>query len=285
MVAAEPVRRLVVRAGEWPGPPLRRHNDASHPLSALSTLADFGLTREDPGAAELSEAVLAHFDGEGFETLLWLPRFLTKADADTERWTWMLCDAPTLLYVLLAFGYADDERVIAATEALTMRVEANGWRCGAAASIPRLGGPGRRDDTCPMATTYALKALALTPLGDDAAVVGPGVEALLDHWVHQRDFKLKMFGIGTEFRKLRYPFVWYDVLHVCEVLSRYPWARTDRRLVEMLATVTAQADEDGRYTASAMYRSWKGWSFADKRAPSPWLTLLVRRIEARLAQA
>ena len=134
-----------------------------------------------------------------------------------------------------------------------------------------------------MATVCALKALSLTALREDAAVIGPGVAALLDHWQHQRDYKLKMFGIGTEFRKLRYPFVWYDVLHVADVLSHYPAAITDPRFSEMVEAITAQADEQGRYTASAMYRSWKGWSFAGKKQPSPWLTYLVARIEARTA--
>jgi len=283
MVAAEPVRALIERAGEWPGHPLKRHNDAAHPLYALSTLADFGLTRDDPGVAAAAEAVMAHFDGEAFETLLWLPRFLTKEKQDGERWAWMLCDAPTLLYALLAFGYGDDERVSAAVEALIGRVAENGWRCGAASSLPKFGGPGRVGDACPMATVYALKALSLTASRDDPAVAGPGVEVLLDHWQHQRDLKLKMFGIGTEFRKLRYPFVWYDVLHVTDVLSCYQGAATDSRFGEMVDVIAAGADDDGRHTAAAMYRSWNGWSFADKKAPSPWLTFLVSRIEARRA--
>ncbi len=283
MVAAEPVRALADRAATWPGHPLRRHNDAAHPLYAISTLADFGLTREDPGIAGVAEAVLAHFDGEGFESLLWLPRFLTKEADDGERWTWMLCDAPTLLYALLSFGYADDERVEAAVSSLVKRVEGNGWRCGAASSVPSFGGPGRIGDTCPMATVYALKALSVTALAADEDVVGPGVEALLDHWQHQRDYKLRMFGIGTDFRKLRYPFVWYDVLHVAEVLSRFRAATADQRFAEIVEAIASQADADGRFNAGAMFRAWKDWSFADKKRPSPWLTFLVRRIEARAA--
>jgi len=50
----------------------------------------------------------------------------------------------------------------------------------------------------------------------------------------------------------------------------------------MVETITAQADEDGRYTAGSMYRAWKGWSFADKKHPSPWLTFLVLRIQKRV---
>ncbi|MGD8487070.1 MAG: hypothetical protein PVH07_10570 [Chloroflexota bacterium] len=285
MVAAEPVQTLITRAGEWPGHPLKRHNDASHPLYALATLADFGLGRDDARIESVADRVLAHFDGEGFETLLWLPRFLTRETEDAERWAWMLCDAPTLLYVLLCLGYGDDARVRAAVEALAGRVRQNGWRCGASSSLPRFSGPGRKDDPCPMATTYALKALAESSHRDDEAVVGPGIVALLDHWQHQRDEKLRMFGIGTEFRKLRYPFVWYDLLHVADVLSRYPMALADPRFEELRGEIAAQADSAGRYRAGAMYRAWQGWSFADKRQPSPWLTFLVLRIEARQAAA
>jgi hypothetical protein len=285
MIAANPVRDLIARAAEWPGHPLKRHNDAAHPIYAVATLADFGLRRDDPGIGPVAEKILDHFDGEGFETLLWLPRFLTRDKEDAERWTWMLCDAPTLLYALLVFGYSDDDRVAQAVDALVELVQDNGWRCGAASSIPRFRGPGRKDDTCPMATTYALKALAVAPARPADEITAPGIEALLSHWQHQKDYKLKMFGIGTEFRKLRYPFVWYDILHVTDVLSRHPRAIGDPRLRQMADEIAAGADDAGRFTAGAMYRSWKGWSFADKKVPSPWLTLLALRIEARLAAA
>jgi len=52
----------------------------------------------------------------------------------------------------------------------------------------------------------------------------------------------------------------------------------------MVATITSQADPEGRYAAGSMYQAWKGWSFADKRRPSPWVTLLVRRIQRRVGQ-
>ena len=94
-----------------------------------------------------------------------------------------------------------------------------------------------------------------------------------------------LFGIGTDFRKVKYPFVWYNILHVTDVLCRFPWVHSDPRFLEMVATITDQADEDGRYTATSMYMAWKGWSFADKKRPSPWLTFLVKRIEQRIARA
>jgi len=273
---------LIERAATWPGYPLKRHNDAAHPLHAVATLADFGLHRDDAAIAALSEKVMASFDGEGFETLVWLPKFLTKED-DAERMAWMMCDGPTLLYSLLAFGYGDHPDVGQAVSALVSRVDDNAWRCGAAESLPKFSGPGRNDDTCPIATTYALKVLSLVPGLRASEAAGRGVEALLTHWQDQKEYKLKMFGIGTDFRKLKYPYVWYDILHVTDVLSRFPQTRSDPRLAEMVDEITAQADSDGRYPAGSMYRAWKDWSFSDKKQASPWLTMLVLRIQERMA--
>jgi hypothetical protein len=274
------VNELIARAAQWPGYPLKRHNDAAHPLYALSTLADFGLTHQDRGIPDLVHAVTEHFDGESFQTLLWLPRFLTK-EPDRQEWGWMLCDAPTLVHTLLAFGVRSPA-VDTAVASLLDRVDDNGWRCGAASSLPRFSGPGRKQDTCPFATITALKALSTLPEMHDSPAVAAGVDAILAHWENQKTYKLRMFGIGTDFRKLRYPFVWYDLLHVSDVLSRFPIARDDPRLTDMVGELLTQADEDGRYRAGAMYRSWKDWGFSDKKLPSPWLTTLVLRIRARL---
>ena len=49
-----------------------------------------------------------------------------------------------------------------------------------------------------------------------------------------------------------------------------------------MQTVTAQADEDDRYTAGSMYLAWKDWSFADKKIPSSWISLLVLRVVKRI---
>ncbi len=69
-----------------------------------------------------------------------------------------------------------------------------------------------------------------------------------------------------------------------DALSRFPFVHADSRFQEIVETITAQADEEGRYTAASMYRAWKGWSFADKKKPSPWLTFLVLRAQKRIGQ-
>jgi hypothetical protein len=164
-------------------------------------------------------------------------------------------------------------------------VDENGWRCVCDPALGSFRGPGRKADPCPIANVYALKALSQVPslVESDAARVG--AEMLLWHWEHQEERKIYMFGIGTDFRKLKYPYVWYNVLHVADVLSRFPFVHADPRFQEMVEAITVQADGKGRYTATSMYRAWKGWSFADKKTPSPWLTFLIRRVLARCEAA
>jgi hypothetical protein len=282
LLADPRVVALAERADTWEERVLKRHDDASHPIYAFSTLADFGLRADDPGMDRVVKAILAHRSDEGaFETQVLIPRAF--GGDDRPHWTWIACDAPTLLYVLLAAGVRDDEQIRPAVDHLVGLAEANGWRCTCSPALGAFRGPGRRDDPCPMATAYALKALSLLPYSRDGAEASAGVEALLDLWEHRGQRKAYLFGIGSDFRKLKYPYVWYSLLHLLEVLSRFPVARGDPRFAEMLDVLTAQADERGRYTAGSMYRAWSGWSFADKKRPSPWLTFLALRIERRAA--
>jgi hypothetical protein len=280
MLAHPQIQMLIATAASWPGYALKRHNDAKHPLYALSTLADFGLRANDPGMGDGIEQVLAHQSPEGvFLTRLQL--YKQFGGLEGEHWTWLACDAPTLLYVLLAMGLGHDERVQQAANHLVSLAQENGWRCAAAPELSKFKGPGRRDDPCPIANVYALKALSQVPELLNSPATHRGAEMLLWHWEHQAERKLYLFGIGTDFRKLKYPFVWYDILHVVDVLSRFPFVHSDLRFRAMVETITAQAGETGRYTAGSMYRAWTGWSFTNKKRPSPWLTFLVLRILKR----
>ncbi len=287
MLAHPQVQEMIAETATWGDRPLKRHNDASHPIYKFSTLADFGVRADDAGMAAGIQAVLAHQSPEGaFQSLVNVAKGFGGTGEDT--WGWMLCDAPTLLYALLAMDAGTDEIVRPAVEHLVNLVDENGWRCVAAPELGKFRGPGRKADPCPIANLLALKALAQAssrgaPEHLDSSAARVGAEMLLWHWEHRGERKIYMFGIGTDFRKLKYPFVWYDVLHVVEVLSRFPFVRGDTRFREMLAAVTAQADENGRYTARSMYRAWKGWSFADKKNPSPWLTFLVLRVLKRIS--
>ena len=288
------VQELTARAAAWPGYALKRHNDAAHALTAVSVLSDFGLGREDDGISEIAEAILARQGEEGpFLTRLRLYKQFGGLDGEFDAWMW--CDAPALLYALLSFGYGSDVRVQQAAAHLLTAVQSSGWPCAAAATLGKFHGPGRREDPCPMANVYALKALSLLPEAVDGPATRAGTEMLLAHWqdfalaraaadsdVPHEARKIYLFGVGSDFQKLKYPLVWYDILHVAEVLSRFFFVHRDARFQEMLAALFAQADAGGRFTASSMYRAWQGWSFADKKRPSPWLTFLVWRIRQRI---
>lgn len=275
------IHGLLDRASGWGQEPIRRHNDAGHALAALTALADFGLRAADPGIAPILGCILAHQSPEGaFQSVLNIAPAYGGTGQD--QWTWVLCDAPTLLYSLLAMGVGEDPRTQQAVEHVVGLATDGGWRCVAAPELGKFRGPGRKDDPCPIATLLALKALAHVPALVDSPATRAGTEMLLWHWEHRAERKLYLFGIGSDFRKLKYPFVWYDVLHVADVLSRFPFVLGDPRFREIVQTLTAQADGAGRYTAGSMYQSWKGWSFADKKAASPWLTFLALRIVARV---
>ncbi|MFZ6027412.1 MAG: hypothetical protein ACOYYS_06825 [Chloroflexota bacterium] len=275
------VHGLMAAARTWGEQPFKRHNDAGYPIYAISTLADFGLRAGDPGMDAILEKVLAHRSSEGaFQSVVNIPKAFGGDGLD--RWTWIVCDAPTLLYGLLAFGLGDEAHVQQAVTHLASLAQENGWPCVCDPTLGRFRGPGRKTDPCPIANVYALKALAQVPALLDSPAARAGIEMLLAHWADPSHAKPYLFGAGSDYRKLKYPFVWYNILHVADVLSRFPAARADPRLQAMLDTLAAQADADGRYTATSMYQSWKAWSFADKKNPSPWLTFLVLRIHNRV---
>ncbi|MFQ5885765.1 MAG: hypothetical protein ACE5II_00870 [Anaerolineae bacterium] len=272
------VQGLIEELKEWPGYPLKRHNDAKHPFHKLAILADFGFRASDPAMPWIIKKVMAHQSSEGaFQVTAQIdPRYGGTGEIE---WTWMLCDAPTTLYALLAFGLGENEAVRGSVHHLTGLIRDNGWPC---ASQTGFRGPGRKDDPCPLANLLGLKALAQVPEMRDGEAAHIGAEMLLDRWEHQKERKIYLFGMGTDFRKLKYPFIWYDILHVTDVLSRFPFLKNDPRLQEMVETLVAQQDGQGRFAASSIWMTWRGWGFGQKKEPSPWITLLALRVIKRL---
>jgi len=283
MLAHLQVQGLIARMNSWPGGPITRHNDATHVLVACTVLADFGLREDDPGLGDGVAALMAHQSPEGaFQSVVLIPKVF--GGTDTAMWTWVLCDAPAVLYVLLAMGRGTEPGVQQAAAHLAGLAQDNGWGCVAAPELGKFKGPGKRSDPCPIANVLALKALSQVPAWRDSPAARAGAEMLLSHWAERAGKKYFLFGIGSDFHKLKYPFLWYDILHVAEVLSHFPFVHTDGRFHEMVNAIAAQADDEGRYTARSMYRAWTGWSFADKKRPSAWLTLLALRLQRRAQQ-
>ena len=281
MLADPQVQAMLGELANWPGAPLMRHNDAKHLLHKLTFLADLGLQASDPGLSPIIERILEHQSRDGaFQILVNIPTHFGGSGQD--EWQWMLCDAPSTLYALHKFGLGTDPRIQTASSHIASLVRENGWPCAADSSLGKFRGPGRVGDPCPYANLVSLKALAQSSAWRDSETSKVGAETILSLWEQRKERKPYLFGMGTDFAKLKAPLIWYDILHVLDVLSQFPWLKTDARLGEMAALVKAKADALGRFTPQSIWMAWKGWDFGQKKEPSRWITLIAQRALQRL---
>jgi hypothetical protein len=221
--------------------------------------------QSDEGPFQLSANIPTHFGGTG-----------------TDQWAWALCDAPLIVYALAKFGLSEHLAVKSAASHLVGLVRDNGWPCAVSKELGKFRGPGRKDDPCPFANLAMLKALSSIPEWRDSSQSRTGAETLLSLWEQSAVQHPYMFFMGTDFRKLKVPLVWYDLIHVLDVLSSFPWLKEDHRLVDMAGLLRSKADDDGRFTLESVWTAWKAWEFGQKKEPSGWLTLLAWRILTRL---
>ena len=232
---------------------------------------------------EVVQKIMANVSEEGpFTVLSNYPTHFGGSGED--EMLWILCDAPLILYALISFGLETDPQVQAALEYLSGLVRENGWPCAATQKLGKFRGPGRKDDPCPYANLLMLKTLGQSAVKRENAAVRAGVETMLSLWRKSREKSPYLFRMGTDFRKIKAPFVWYDILHILEVLSKFPSVHKDPRFREIAYTVKTKADQSGRFTAESIWMAWKGWDFGQKKEPSYWLTFLVYRILKRTGE-
>ena len=271
------IQALIDECVTWPDPPLKRHNDAGHPIHKIELLADFGLDNRDEWIKAISNIIIEHRSEDGlFQSKLEIP----------ERWggkgtgeiMWLLCDSPVLIYALQKFG-VNNEYTKEAARMLVWLSENNGWRCKG--SNPRFRGPGKKDDHCPYANLITLKALSLSQYNDTEAVQN-GIDSHILHWENRGGKKIRMFGIGTTFKKLKYPNVWFDILHVVDVLSHYPYAQEYDEFWEMWDIIKEKQKPEGGFIPESVYKAWSNWSFGQKKETSPWMTLRIYETANRL---
>jgi hypothetical protein len=199
-----------------------------------------------------------------------------------EGWAWALCDAPAIVSSLIQMGTLSDPRVENAIQYLDYLVRDNGWPCAVSPELGNFRGPGRKEDPCPYATLVMLKVLAHVPELGDSQSARIGVETLLSLWDESKEKHPYMFFMGTDFCKLKAPLFWYDILHVLDVLSHFPWATNDPRFKQMLEVIAAKVDSDGQYVPESIWTAWKDWDFGQKKNPSRGLTLFVHRVLKRV---
>lgn len=283
MINHPQVQEIVTELSDWPGTVLKSHKDARHPIHKLTFLAALGLKADDSGMDIIIQNILSHQSDEGlFQVLTNIPTHFGGSGKD--EFSWMLCDAPLVLYALTNFGLEKDSRVKKAIQYLINQVRENGWPCAASSVLGKFKGPGRKDDPCPYANLVMLKALSQSMSWRDDPSCRIGAETLLNLWAGRKEKKPYLFAMGTDFVKLKAPLIWYDILHVLEVLTQFPWLKKDPRLLEMVEIVNSKMDEQGRFTPESIWLAWKGWDFGQKKEPSRWLTLLAQRMMKKISE-
>lgn len=280
LLASPQVQHLIAELTAWPGIVIASHKSAGQLFHKLAFAADLGLKAGDPGLDVPIGAILRAASAEGPFTL---PVSLPQPDGSPgpEQAAWALCDAPLTAYALAHMGLQSHPAVEAATVYLAGLARENGWPCAVSKELGGWRGPGRKGDPCPFATLAMLKLLSIQDAWRDCNACHAGAEALLQLWEESNTQHPYQFYMGTDFRKLKVPFIWYDLMHVLEVLTRFPWLRDDPRLRDMLAVLKNKMDSQGRFTLESVWTAWKDWEFGQKKQPSRWLTLLAWRIIRR----
>ena len=266
----------------WPGPVIASHKSANQYFHKLSFIADIGIKKDNPHIKEIIKKIFEHQSEEGpFQ----IPMNISKHYGGTgeTQWAWALCDAPTIIYSLAKFGLDKDSQIQKAVKLLANLVEDNGWPCSVSKELGKFRGPGRKSDPCPYATLVMLKMLSQFEDYKNSKQVHFGVESLLNLWNKSQELHPYIFYMGTDFRKIKAPFIWYDILHILDVLSQFNWLRNDSRIREMIDIVRSKANNEGKFIPESIWMAWKGWDFAQKKQPSRWLTFLVLRIIKRIS--
>jgi len=281
MLSDPKVLALIDALNQHPWTVISSHKSAGQPFHQLTFLADLGLKAGDPGVDGILSHILEHQSAEGpFQLSANIPVHFGGSGQD--QWAWALCDAPLLVYALVKFGLQNEPAVKRALEYLTGLVRDNGWPCAVSQELGNFRGPGRKSDPCPFATLAMLKLMAAAEEWRDSPAAVTGASTLLDLWSESVTLHPYIFYMGTDFRKLKVPFVWYDLMHVLECLTQFKGISQDPRTLEMVQLLKNKADDQGRFTLESVWTAWKDWEFGQKKMPSRWATLLAWRIIQRV---
>ena len=272
------VKRLLTSLEDWETEVLKQHNKPDLGMHRLCLLADMGVRAEDEEMKPVIERILGTFGTDGLPRFnILLPKVFRGSGEVEEVWT--ICDYPQLLYSLMKMGVAD-ARIDHSVKYLSRLYRENGYPC--TSSMENFRGPGSKKEFCPIASLYALKALNRDSKIAESEAAASAAESLLRHWEQRGEKKYYLFGIGTDFRKLKYPMIWYNILHFLSVLSDSKNGCKDPRTLEIAEVLLEKADDELRFTPESMYRYYKEEDFADKKNPSQTITLSALEILIKL---
>lgn len=253
----------------------------------LNLLADMGVRRGDFERVDaLLEALADTQDGAGRFTPRTGP---SSGHANVSP----RCEHNAVTETLLRFGLGADERVARGAARvvadLSTGAQGRGWCC-----VPEkrsLRSRLTKLDICPQIDLEGLRSAAAA----GATPAGGLLEAArtpLELWKRRSDERPYRFGHGYQFKTVRWPSFWYDVLRVVDTVGRFPelWRGPDARasdtqaIAELAACLIAyNVDTDGRVTPRRVHRGYEGFSFGNKDAASAFATAQVLAALARVS--
>jgi len=259
---------------------LRNHKDPDLPINKLLFLLDIGLGADTPEIMTAIAQIMQHKDRLGvYQSKTNIPPHYGGKGEDV--FGWCLCDAPLLLLALKKAGVDFERHIKQGVDYLVGLFREQGFPCVVSEEHGLFRGPGRKDDCCPNATLCMLRLLAEVDEYRNSPAADAGVECLLSLWENSLTRHPFMFYMGTDFRKLKAPALWYDIVGVTDCLSRFEQAKADPRFLEMVELIRSKQDTNGMFTPESVYQKCKAWDFGQKKAVSPYLTYLCIRILER----
>ena len=261
---------------------VRNHKDPDLPIHKLLFLLDIGLDTDVPEIQTAIEKIMENKDSNGvYKSLTNIPKHFGGSGDDS--FAWCLCDAPLLLFALLSAEIDYDKHIKQGVDYLVGFCADYGFPCTVSQELGKFRGPGRKDDPCPYASLIMLKLLSSIPEYRESEVVLNTAMSILSLWENSLERHPYMFYMGTDFRKLKAPAMWYDIVSVVDVLSHFEFVKSDTRFEEMITLIKSKQSSDGLYTPEAVFQKFKGWDFGQKKTPSPYLTYLCNRMLKRAA--
>jgi hypothetical protein len=280
-LADERIRKLLLDIKNFHDILLTNHKNPTLPIHKLLFLLDLGFGLEVPEIKTAIYEIIKHRDRHGiYQSMTNIPKHFGGTGKDI--FGWCLCDAPLLLLALLKSGMDYREFIKPGVDYLVSLGHDNGFPCAVSAELGKFRGPGRKEDCCPYATLIMADLLSYIPEYKYSQVASISVNSLLYLWENSLNQHPYMFYMGTDFRKIKAPSCWYDIVSVTGVLSKYEIVRDDPRFLEMFEHIKSKQDKDGLFTPESVYRKLEDWDFGQKKAPSPYLTYLCYQIFKRL---
>ncbi len=266
------------------------HDSPAYLPNRLHLLADLGVRGGDDERVERALDALGGHQTDAGRFLAW-----GKAPRRPDPlWGTLPCDTHAIAEVLIRYGRAGRP---AARQALARMAadladtdQGPAWTC---IPDPAVGfrGPGRKGEVCPQVSLEALRAFSRLPEAERPDGLIDAANTLLDVWRDRGSRRPYMFGHGFRFKTVKWPPHWYGAYWVLDTLGRLPalWGpggdpEAARSTAELVACVVAyNVGPSGRVTPGSVYRGFEGFSFGQKKVPSPTATALLAQVVHRFA--